>query len=46
MFELECPNCGQITFVESETPVVEWECLYCESTPVTSLPTDGQGNLL
>jgi ribosomal protein S27E len=46
MYELECPNCQHINQVVSENPVVEWTCENCESEPLTSLPTDGEGNLL
>jgi ribosomal protein S27E len=46
MYELECPNCHHINEIVSDTPIVEWECENCSSHPVSSLPTDEEGNLI
>jgi hypothetical protein len=45
-FDLECPNCGWFNEIITEEPNVEWVCEICKTEPVTSLPTDGEGNLL
>lgn len=46
IYELECPNCHHINEIEAEHPTVEWTCEECSSEPVTSLPTDSEGELI
>lgn len=46
MYQLECPDCHTINEIVSDTPIVKWECESCNSKPVTSLPTDENGELL
>lgn len=47
IYELDCPECGFTNQIPSATElVVEWVCGVCESKPITSLPTDGFGELI
>lgn len=46
MFELECPNCHEMNEIESDEPVVTWSCTNCNAEPLTSLPTDEEGELI
>jgi hypothetical protein len=46
IFTIKCPECLIDNEIESDEPVVDWVCTNCNAEPVTSLPTDEEGNLL
>ena len=46
IYQLECPNCLAINEIESEEAVIQWSCDSCNARPLSSLPTDEEGNLI
>lgn len=46
IYELECPDCFSVNEIESDSPVVSWSCQDCKAEPVSSLPTDENGDLI
>lgn len=46
LYTLVCPNCQAENSIESEDIVTDWACEFCDVKAVSSLPTDGYGNLI